>query len=79
MDFLNVTIFSFLISGLLLFWFVRNNRQSIRRHLERVKILEQTIALHRKQLQNRNAHLNDYDFRQYNLDEVLIIQSEIIV
>jgi hypothetical protein len=58
-------------------WFFNAKKSLGQAHSQNVAMLESAIYNNRNQLNFRTLHLNRYDFLKYNLDEVLVVQSDI--
>ena len=69
-------IFTVVLAGIRLFFFKRN--QELRKaHLQKVQLFNQSISLHKTQMRCREKGLLQYHYLEYNLDESLLVQSEI--
>lgn len=56
----------------------KNNKLKLR-HSEIKRVLQNQIAKNQNQINLRQSKLGIYNFLTYNLDKVLIVQSEIII
>ena len=48
-------------------------------HIANIMDIQKAIHLHQKQINNREACLQRYDFTRYNLKEVLVVQADILL
>ncbi|AFL81303.1 hypothetical protein Aeqsu_1826 [Aequorivita sublithincola DSM 14238] len=60
-------------------WFYNQRNAMKRIHNQVITNLEITIYTNHSQIRYRNSNLNRYDFQQYNLNETLIAQHEIVI
>tara|TARA_B100000949_G_scaffold97179_1_gene86755 strand:- start:5938 stop:6180 length:243 start_codon:yes stop_codon:yes gene_type:complete len=66
----------FSVLGMLI-WAYSKNMALSRAHAQNISALESAIAINYGQVNFRKLHLNNYQFMQYNLQEALVVQSEI--
>ncbi|MCG2418515.1 hypothetical protein K8089_05725 [Aequorivita sp. F47161] len=72
-----ILLFLMLIVIGLVVWFYNAKRAMGQVHNQNVAMLESAIYNNCKQLKFRTLQLNRYDFLKYNLDEALVVQSDI--
>lgn len=65
-----------LIIGIMLYFF-NKNKEIERVYLYKIGEINQTISLHKEQINYRIKSLQGYDFLKYNLNESLIPQPKI--
>ncbi len=58
-------------------WFYNRRNEIERIHRQTISELERAISTNGNQIRYRNSNLNGYDFQRYNLDEALVVQSDI--
>ncbi len=65
-----------IISGVLLY-FYSENKKIKQQHYQDIHVLQQSISIHKTQINFRNKGLEKYRFLKYNLDESLVLQPKI--
>lgn len=75
-QFLLFVLFSSLFAGIFLYFF-RKNKELELEHTQYIHSINQSILLHKTQLNYRDKGLLQYNFLKYNLNESLKVQPEI--
>ncbi len=66
----------FAIIGLVI-WFYNQKSISAVSHHRTINVLENAISINRNQIECRKLYLNKYRFLDYNLQEALVVQTNI--
>lgn len=57
--------------------FLYHNKKLRTQHVEEMGLLQLSFEMHKKQRNERQTHLNTYNFLTYNLEEALLVQPKI--
>jgi len=75
-QFLLIVLFAGILAGIMLFYF-KKTREIKQTHIQRIQGIQQSILIHKTQLNFRKKGLLQYNFLKYNLNESLKVQPEI--